>query len=1123
MPGYTIDLAHGPRAAEDKALARIRELRRQAAATGSPLAAPPLWVVVPSRSLRVHLLRRLAESGGPEVALGVRCATVYGVALELAEVRSTTLPELVAVLAERFARDERALRALARLSDGYAIVTAAVRDLLDAGFEPAHLDGLREALEQPEARSAGRAACERAAALLRVASRVEQACEEGDLPARYRVYRHATDAVASGRGPRLQAVVVHGFAEATGVVSDLLEALLKTYGGCLTLDRPHDPFVSGRLAGDGAFTERLLARLRGASSSEHDEPGDEIAPRPRLVVAARPEVEVEEVAHRVLDLLADGQAPEEIGVVMRDPAPYRLTLRRRFDALGVPFSTAGVDGASLPHRRRISSLLALLEDGERLPVDRWLELLPPETDATPSDLALALAVRGAGRLAAAAAVPDDWLHGETPVRLPVRRVRAAGEDGESETIPQEEPFDDTQGLADAEDRHPQIPRSALRHAVERARATMRGLDRLRRRQGLGEHLRELRGLVADALAWAPEDPARVELEERVLRPVAELPADWPLELDELRRLLSDLLVDAGRSDLGGGGAGVRVLDVVAARAHTFDHLFLLGTQRGRFPRQVREDPLLPDTIRDVLATHGFGPLPDLPRKRTGHDEEAHLFAQLLAAAPHVSLSWSRADADGEPLSPSPWIDRLRSATAPESPGPTPEAALPVWGDPEDDGENAVRRLARRPPEEWVRLAGLHGSRVDVARLLPHAVAEVLQGAPENVSVVASARLAILDELDPDLGEATGWATWRRLGPFSGIVGPTASGKPSTAADATWVTRLEAMARCPWQHFLEHTLRLEAWPDPLADLPALDRALIGRFVHAVLQRLVTDSGAAGETMVADAVAAAAVPVPWPATERFERTLAQVARELLADEGIHLPGLARGLVELSRPMIERARDPHWKDVPPTVVGSELDATVEVAGSPIAFRADLALLEEAGIRFVDFKTSAPLSAAKKPDTRHNHLLAAIARGKALQVAVYAASRSGPPVAGGAYHFLTDRADPSSGSHYLALDSDDAEARERMRAAAERLLEARRLGVYPPRLTGPAPGDNRTPPACDWCAVRQACLQGDTTARTRQRRWVDARQQPSRLADAGERALATLWWMWDPDWPQRLAEAER
>lgn len=1113
MPGYTIDLAHGPRSAEESVLSRIRELRREAAAGGSPLAAPPLWVVVPSRSLRLHLLRRLAASGGPEISLGVRCATVYGVAQELAGVRSATLPELVAVLAERFARDEPALEALARLSDGYAIVPAAVRDLLDAGFEPAHLDGLLEALEQPEARRAGRAACDRAAALLRVAARVDQTCEDGDLPARYRVYRRAADMVRDGRGPRLQAVVVHGFAEATGVVSDLLEALLKTHGGCLSLDRPEDPFVPGRLAGDGAFTERLLARLHGASSTEHDVGGETTAPRPRLIVASRPEVEVEEVAHRVLDLIADGRAPEAIGVVMRDPAPYRLTLRRRFDALGIPFSTGGVDGATLPHRRRLTSLLALLEDGDRLPIDRWLELLPPEADATPSDLALALAVRGAARLATAAAIPDAWLRGEGALPLPVRRVRAAAE-GDAAEAPDEDAADDTTA------RHPHIPQAALRRTVERARATLRGLERLRRGQALEWHLRELRDLVVEGLAWGPEDAARIELEERVLRPAAELSGDWRLDFDELRRLITDLLDGAGRRELGGDGGGVQVLDVMAARALTFDHLFLLGMQRGRFPRQVREDPLLPDALRDALATHGFGPLPDLPRKRTGHDEEAHLFAQLLAAAPWVTLSWSQADADGEPLSPSPWIDRLRGSAAAET--PEPERALSLWGDPAPDGDVAGRRLARRPPEEWLRLAGLHGARADVARLLPHAVAEVAGEAAESAPVVAAARLGVLAELDPDLGDGNGRATWRRPGPYSGLVGATPSEDVAAAAEPVWVTRLEAMARCPWQYFLQHELRLEPWPDPLADLPMLDRGLVGRFVHTALQSLVEGAGAAGNTSVEKVLATDPVSLPWPAQEHLETTLSAVARRLLADEGIHLPGLARGLVELARPMVERARIPHWQDTEPAVIGSELDAAVEIAGTPVAFRADLALAEEAGVRFIDFKTGAPLSRAKKPETRHRHLLAAVERGAALQVAIYAAARVGRPVAGGAYHYLTDAADPATGAHYLTLDGDDDDVLERMRAAVERLLEARWLGVYPPRLTGPPPGDNGTPPACDWCAVRQACLQGETTARLRQRHWVDAHQEPSRLAPGGERALATLWWMWDPDWPRPAAGEE-
>jgi hypothetical protein len=105
--------------------------------------------------------------------------------------------------------------------------------------------------------------------------------------------------------------------------------------------------------------------------------------------------------------------------------------------------------------------------------------------------------------------------------------------------------------------------------------------------------------------------------------------------------------------------------------------------------------------------------------------------------------------------------------------------------------------------------------------------------------------------------------------------------------------------------------------------------------------------------------------------------------------------------------------------------------------------------------------------------------------------------------------------------VDAADTEALAHLRTAVGRLLAARQWGLYPPRLNLPEPGDDRTPPACSRCAVRQACLQGESTARMRQRRWVDARQALSRIDDPRERALATLWWMRDPGWPARNEEA--
>ena len=63
-----------------------------------------------------------------------------------------------------------------------------------------------------------------------------------------------------------------------------------------------------------------------------------------------------------------------------------------------------------------------------------------------------------------------------------------------------------------------------------------------------------------------------------------------------------------------------------------------------------EDSILGDSIRRALTDL----LPDMPLKARGHDEERHLFAQLLASAPEVTLSWQTVGDDGRSRAPSTW-------------------------------------------------------------------------------------------------------------------------------------------------------------------------------------------------------------------------------------------------------------------------------------------------------------------------------------------------------------------------------------------------------------------------------------------------------------------------------------
>ena len=145
--GGRVEVAWGQRAAEtslvDSLLADAESLR------SDPVRlALPLRVVVPSRSLRLHLAAGVvARAGSPVV--GLRIQTLSGLALEILDragevaPASDVLPLVVRVQARA---EARLCESLDFLADGYGAVEAAVVDLLDAGFEPVHAEAAQERL-----------------------------------------------------------------------------------------------------------------------------------------------------------------------------------------------------------------------------------------------------------------------------------------------------------------------------------------------------------------------------------------------------------------------------------------------------------------------------------------------------------------------------------------------------------------------------------------------------------------------------------------------------------------------------------------------------------------------------------------------------------------------------------------------------------------------------------------------------------------------------------------------------------------------------------------------------------------------------------------------------------------
>ncbi len=1130
-PPAGVVAVRGAMAAEEWLLARVDELaaeaRREPARLGEPVR-----IVVPSRSLRRHVAARLVRRRNgrqrPAVA-GVAVQTLFGLACEVLERAGEAAPRgalLFEALVEREARHEAALRrGLGELVDGYLAVAATVGDLLDAGLEPEHGEAVDEALATDGPLAASRAEVERGRVLARVAARTERRLRELGLGRRSTLLRQAVEALlaAPARVLPARAVLLYGFVSASGVAADLLMGLVRRRGATLLLDMP--PVPGGREATGGATESAATARLAelagwapGATPSApvkaaEDAPNEAgaipvAAARLEAFTAAGAEAEAREIARRLHLLLAGGGGgasrpgsggaldgeprAEGVAVVARDLAPYREALRRHLGRLGVPFSGVGERGGLLPAGRRAAAVLDLVRLGPEAPADRWLDATEWMSAELRVDLRLALRALGAARLRDVAALRDRPF--EDGVALPVRQgivsirrppvasVEPPPDDRVEEVAAVEPPPDDD-GEGRAVARARRISGRRLRHGVQAAALVH---DHLRDAPGQAaasihlEWLGALLGLLG--LDREPDLPLAVAMDE--LR--RELPGGLAIDAGELRLLAARALGEGGRCALGGEGGGVQVLTVAEARGRTFDRLFLMGLNRDVLPRPLREDPLLPDDLRQVLRRV----LPDLALARDAFDDERHAFAQLLSAAPAVCLSWQVADEDGKPLAASPLVERLlpvievRQAPALYAAGPEPE-----------------ERPMARPADEHAVLAGLHGSRLDVARVLPIAVEQVrgelgMELLGLDAAAVAAARWRVLEELDPDPRTAAGRAAAASLGPYFGFVGADRGGHQ------LYVTHLEALAACPWQLFLGRRLRIERPPDPLGALPGADPLRLGNLVHRTLDRIFK------EALAAAGAPAAPVAVGWPAAEALDALLREVAAELLAEEGLVLPGLARALAEHARPFVDAARETDWPAPGATVevvaseVEGELVLDLEAAGSwheaaglggearasaarRLRFRADREDLVGGRRRFTDYKTGRPLSEARDPRQRRRQLLAEIRAGKRLQSVAYLLAAGGSGALG-RYLFL--RPDLAAEAREVVVEAGDREAGAAFAAAVGAALGAWDAGTFFPRLVDPS---GLEPSRCGFCAVAEACLRGDPGARRRLYQWA-SRQRP-------------------------------
>jgi hypothetical protein len=1064
--GAPVESAPGVLAVEDRLWFELEPLLLGALETPALLALP-VRLVVPSRSLREHLSGALLRRAG-RALLGVSVQTLHRLAEEVLERAGEAAPagaDLLPIAIRRLSREEPALRGpLDGLADGYAAIEAVVADLLDAGFEAVHAEAVEELLAQELGSDEAGA---RARAAVRVAARVAELAGAGVMAHRSALFRRARELLEADppRALPARAVWIHGYADATGVQTDLLEALVRRRGARALVDRPPDPGRPGEVDPSAVFGERFAARLAQGTAVRASASPAPPAPELRVLRAPGPGAEARAVALELRRLLDAGAVPERLGVVARDLAPYRIPLRLHFGRLGIPFSGLGEPGPAGPAARRLGALADLLREGERAAAERWLEAL------------VALPRPGSG---------PERPGGDPRALSHLERVdlrRALHRQGIAR-------------LADLAALEPAAPPGVLAAATLAARRLLaRGLANAAPEPLAARAARLLRCAEED-LGWEPALAEHAALAALLAGCAGSPQGELELDAEEFRLWLGRSLAEAARPPLGGAGAGVQVLSVMEARARCFEQLVLLGMNRGAFPRAVREDPILPDSVRRRLRSL----LPDLPVKSEGYDEERFLFAELLSASPRVLLSCAVCDDDGQARPPSPLLERLPLAQQGSVPGLyAPEAA--------DAGATL------RPAHEHAVLAGLYGTRARFEEILALALVErrALLDAPalEEPADLARARRAVLEELDAGPGRQ------RDLGPYLGFVGE-AAGPDDPRRAPLYLTTVERAATCPWQAFLTRWLRLAPPADALGAFPSARGALLGTVVHEALQALVVEAlGPAAPASLAEAAARAPTPVAWPDEARLEALVARAAERACRRHGIVFPGFARVLALQARPHLEAARALDWAAGAVPALAAEVEgslAVTDAAGAQrlIHFRADRVDRVGGALRLTDYKTGTGYEKQLKPEQRRKGYLARAARGEGLQAAAYALAARQLESAGseGRYAFLSPEAPPHA--RVFAVPEGDADFAQALAASVGAVLEAFDRGSLFPRVV--EPDGESEPRSCGYCEVREACLRGDSGARLRLLDFVEraqarrARSEPEASEGPAERALLRL-----------------
>lgn len=659
-------------------------------------------VVSPSRLLSNRLQRLVVDTAGLSL-LNIRFHTFHSLALEVSEAADWTDYTLVsddlfhdkvvdALLDET---DEGAPRGRP-FKNMAAAFRSSLRDLMEAGIDPGHF---REHFPDLLTDDADRSSFGR---LLDMQERYLARLEElGVMPLTELVKRAAAH-IRDGKPSNLSRygeILYYGFYDLNGVQADFFAEVAKAFpvtlffpyrkghpgyrfidrffdlkireaGGeeppaelpakvedralHVVLDALFDPaksFPLPRGEEKPSIIRHDMTELLAQKAAAESETAGSIASSPRLKVVAVSGArdEVWKAAKTILSLREStpGLQFSDIGVVARTLEPYRALVSEVFEENAIPYAT-GTGEPLLRHPIAEVCLEFLTLRKRDFPSRAVMDVVESPYFRSYGFQGLSVGpqlIASWKALVGRLGVQGGWAQWQGKVMPWAKKDFVLGrevEPGESDSlVPKEDSaalwlfLDETHKRLD-----PSKDRRGWARMVEDARTLLQEYFDV-----------PLQG--PDAEAWTKTLEA---LESLKVFDRLNTGESWNEFLDVLEEKLRRTSL-AAREDRG----GVRVLDAMDARGESFKVLFLIGLKEGIFPRTVREDPLLRDSVRALLQNPaGYWIQP----KAVGYDEERLLFTLAVSSASErVYCLYPRSDESGRAQVPSSYLRELCRAAA----------------------------------------------------------------------------------------------------------------------------------------------------------------------------------------------------------------------------------------------------------------------------------------------------------------------------------------------------------------------------------------------------------------------------------------------------------------------------